>query len=70
MKLILQPNVVWPPKSDRAIKKSKFNFDVEYPTLVSLKRTLTGKLTADGQNFIYCVRFEESVKKPPKKADS
>ena len=27
------------------------------------------KLAVDGQNLIYCVRFEENVQKPPKKAD-
>ena len=37
---------------------------------VSIKRTLTGKLAVDGQNLIYCVRFEENVQKPQKKANS
>ena len=31
---------------------SKFNFVAEYPTWASIKRTLTGKLVVDGQNFI------------------
>ena len=30
---------------------------------------MTGKLAVDGQNLIYCVRFEENVQKPLKKAD-
>ena len=46
------------------IKKSKSNFVLEYPIWVSIKKTLTGKLAVDGQNFIYCVRFQENVKKP------
>ena len=37
---------------------------------MSIKITLTGKLAVDGQNLIYCVQFEENVKKPQKKADS
>ena len=55
-------------KFDQGLKKSKSV--VEYLIWVSIKRTLTGKLAVDGQNFIYCVQFEENVKKPPKKADS
>ena len=31
---------------DQAIKKSKFNFVVEWPIWVSIKRTFTGKLEA------------------------
>ena len=34
---------------------------------MSIKRTLTGKLVVDGQNSIYCVRFEETVQKSKKK---
>ena len=52
---------VWPRKYDPAIKKSKFNFVVEYPIWVSIKRTLTGKLAVGGRNFIYCAQFEENV---------
>ena len=55
-----------PPKFDWAIKKSKFNFVVEYPTWVSIKRTLTGNFEADGQNVIYCAHFKEKVPKPSK----
>ena len=58
--------VVWPPKFDRAIKKSKFNFFVEYPTWVSIKRYLTGKLALACQNLIYCIRLKENVQKHPK----
>ena len=35
---------VWPQKYNQAIKKSKFNFVVEYPIRLSIKRTLTGKI--------------------------
>ena len=38
-------------------KYSDFNFVVEYPIWVSIKRTLTGKLAVAGQNSIYCVQF-------------
>ena len=51
---------------ERAIKKSKFNFVVEYPIWVSIKRTLTGKLAVDGQKINYFVRLEENVQKPSK----
>ena len=44
-------------------KYGNFNFVVEYPLWVSIKRTLTGKLVVDGQNFIYCVQIQENVKK-------
>ena len=47
-------------------KRSKYgnlNFVVEYPIWVSIKRTLTGKLAVDGQNFIYCAQSEEYVQK-------
>ena len=56
----------WPPKFDQAIKKSKFNFVVENPTWVSIKRYLTGKLEVDGQNIYYFVQLEENVQKPSK----
>ena len=44
-------------------KYGNFNFVVEYPIWVSIKRTLTGKLAVGGQNFIYCVQFQENVEK-------
>ena len=37
---------------------------------MSIKRTWTGKLAVDGQNFIYTVQFKENVQKPQKIADS
>ena len=46
-----------------------FYFIVDYPIWVSIKRTFTGKLAVDGQNFIYCPQFIENVQKPPKIAD-
>ena len=33
---------------------------------VFIKRTVTGKLAVDGQNFIYCPQFIENVQKPSK----
>ena len=48
---------IWPPKFDQAIKKSKFNFVVEYPTCMSIKRFLTGKMALPCQNLIYCLRL-------------
>ena len=53
-------------------KKSKygnFNFVVEYPIWLSIKRTLTGKLTLAGQNFIYILRSRDYVQKPPNIAE-
>ena len=47
-------------------KYSNFNFVVEYPTWVSIKRTLTGKLALACQNLIYCIGLKENVQKPPK----
>ena len=62
-KIIFLPNGVWPPKSDQATVKSKFNFVVEYPIWVSIKRTFTGKLVVGGQNFNYCAQLGENVQK-------
>ena len=42
----------WPPKFDLAIKKSKFNFIIEYPTWVSINRYLKGKLALACQIWI------------------
>ena len=47
-----------------------FNFVVEQPIWVSIKRTLTGKLAVDCQNFTYCVQFQEKVQKPLKQLNS
>ena len=55
-----------PRRFDWAIKKSKFNFVVEYPTWVSIKRYLTGKLALACQNLIYCLRLNKNVQKPSK----
>ena len=44
------------------LKYGNFNFFVEYPVWVSIKRTLTGKLAVDGQNLICCPQFIENVK--------
>ena len=37
---------------DQAIIKAKFNYVVEYPIWVSIKRTLMGRIVLDGQNLI------------------
>ena len=47
-------------------KYDNFNFVVEWPIWVSIKRTLTGKLAVAGQNLIYCIRLKENVQKHPK----
>ena len=51
-------------KMAKRSKYGDFNFVVEYSTWVSIKRTLTGKLAVDYQNFIYCVQFQENFQKP------
>ena len=43
-----------------------FNFVIEWPIWVSIKIDLTVKLAVDGQNFTYCVQFQENVQKPLK----
>ena len=51
------------------VKKAKyghFEYVVEYPLWVSIKRYLTGKLALACQNWIYCIRFVENVQKPSK----
>ena len=50
-------------------KYGNFNFVVEYPIWVSIKRTLTGKLALAGQNLIYCICLKENVQKPLKIAE-
>ena len=47
-------------------KYGNFDFVVEYPIWVSIKRTLTGKLAVGGQNFIYFLQLKENVQKPSK----
>ena len=47
-------------------KYGNFNFVVEYPIWVSIKRTLTGKLALAYQNWNYCIRFSENAQKPLK----
>ena len=43
--------------------KSQISTFVEYPIWVYIKRTLTGKLAVDSQNFIYCVQIQENIQK-------
>ena len=47
-------------------KYGHFEYIVEYPIWVSIKKTSTGKLVLDGQNLIYCLRLKENVKKHSK----
>ena len=49
-------------KMDKRSKYCNFNFVVEYPIWVSIKRTLTGEWAVDGQNVIYCPQFIENIK--------
>ena len=42
-------------------KYGHFEYLVEYPIWVSIKRTLTGKLVLAGQNLIYCICLRENV---------
>ena len=44
-------------------KYDNFNFVVEYPLWVSIKRTLTGMLAVSGRKFIYCAQFGENIQK-------
>ena len=47
-------------------KYGHFEYVVEYPIWVSIKRYWTGKLALACQNWIYCIRLKENVKKLPK----
>ena len=51
-------------------KYGNFSFVVEYPIWVSIKRTLTGKLALDGQNYVNCPQFIENVQNPQKIGDN
>ena len=50
-------------------KYGHFEYLIEYPIWVSIKRTLKGKLLLAFQNWIYCIRLKENVQKPPKIAE-
>ena len=50
-------------------KYGHFEYVVEYPIWVSIKRYLTGKLALACRNWIYFIRLKENVKKPPKIAE-
>ena len=52
-------------KMVKMAKYGHFEYVVEYPIWVSIKKTLTGKSAIDGQILIYCIRFEE-IPKPSK----
>ena len=47
-------------------KYGHFEYVVEYPIWMFIKRYLTGKLVLACQNWIYCIRFLENVRKPSK----
>jgi hypothetical protein len=48
-------------------KYGLFDYLVEYPIWVSIKRTLTGKLVLYGQNLFLFIHFLENVQKPSKR---
>ena len=47
-------------------KYGYFEYIVEHPIWVSIKRYWTGKLALAYQNWIYFIRFLENVQKPLK----
>ena len=47
-------------------KYGHFEYVVEYPIWVSIKRYWTGQLALACQNWIYCFRLKENVQKPSK----
>ena len=51
-------------KMVKMAKYCHFEYVVEHPIWVSLKRYWTGKLALAFQNWIYCFRFVENVHKP------
>ena len=51
-------------KMVKMAKYGHFEYVVEYPIWVSIKRYLTGKLALACQNWIYCISFLENVQKP------
>ena len=57
------------PKMAIMAKYGHFEYLVEYPIWVSIKRTWTGKLALAGQNLIYLICLKENVQKPPKIAE-
>ena len=53
-------------KMVKMAKYGHFEYVVEYPIWVSIKRYWTGKLALASQNWIYCIRFVVNVQKPSK----
>ena len=53
-------------KMSKMAKYRHFEYVVEYPIWVSIKRYWTGKLALACQNWIYCIRLKENVQKPSK----
>ena len=47
-------------------KYGHFEYLVEYPIWVSIKKTLTGKLALAGQHLIHFICLKENVQKPLK----
>ena len=56
-------------KMVKMAKYGHFEYVVEYPIWVSIKRYWTGKLALACQNWIYCIRLKENVQKPQKIAE-
>ena len=50
-------------KKSRMAKNGNFEYLIEYPIWVSIKKTLTGKLVLDGLNLINCIGFKENIQK-------
>ena len=50
-------------KMVKMAKFGHFEYVVEYPIWVSIKRYWTGKLALASQNWIYCIRLKENVNK-------
>ena len=53
-------------KMVKMAKYGHFEYVVEYPIWVSIKRYWTGKLAIACQNWVYCIRSVENLQKPSK----
>ena len=53
-------------KMFKMAKYGPFEYVIEYPIWVSIKRYLTGKFALACQIWIYCIRLKKDVQKHPK----
>ena len=74
MRIQAQKNDFWTISNEemasKMVKMAKyghFEYVVEYPIWMSIKRYLMGKLVLSYQNWINCICFLENVQKPFKK---